>query len=168
MAEAEVEAGLAVEVKVAVADGDAPNRDHSGPRPRQANQRTLHKAEITSATPPATLVLDLGSPSAGLLWDVRQVVIQGKDAFEAVAGTSVAVVVSSEPSGAGPFATLSAGASGATPNEVPQTYSYGRHTCYVRTPNHLAVIINAPAASTQFVAVAYVLEEEDHIAWPGT
>ncbi len=168
MAEEEVKIGVAAAVVAEASVGDAKGSGSDSRRPRQSNQRPLARSAQVGATAPANLYLDLGTPSAGLLWDVRQVAVMAGDPFTASAGTAVAVVVAGEVSSYQLGQVLSTGAQGATANEVPWTFSFSRHTRYLRTPDHLGVVIHAPVANTSYTCTAQVIEEEDRIAWPGT
>lgn len=166
--EAEVKVGVAAAVVAEASVGDGKGSGSDSRRPRQSNQRPLVKSSQVGTTAPANLYLDLGGPSAGLLWDVRQVAVMAGDPFTASAGTAVAVVVAGEVSGYQLGQVLSTGAQGANANQVPWTFTFSRHTRYIRTPDHLGVVINKPVASTSYTATAQVIEEEDRIAWPGT
>ena len=102
------------------------------------------RGAATSAASGATLVIDLGGPAYGRLWQVRRLTVGGAQWGDTVAGTPL-VVVAPQASTTPPTSDV-ADFSGTIPN----TAFYSTGQVVVRNPARLYMVILTPTASTTY------------------
>jgi hypothetical protein len=129
--------GLAAQVKKLLAAQDAYQFG--------AVEVTLRGA-ATSAASGATLVLDLGGPSYGRLWQVRRLAIGGAQWGDAVAGTAL-VVVAANINTAPPVSDVADFSA-----TIPNTATYSTGQVVVRNPDRLYLVVLTPTAGTLYAA----------------
>jgi hypothetical protein len=108
------------------------------------------------------LYLDLGGPSYGRAWEVRQLVIGGVTWATTVAGYALVLVQSTAPStlvGVG-LSGIQDEASGSTP-ALPSVAFYSSGQFHVRHPNHVYVAVIGGTASTPYVVAGDAFDVPD-------
>ena len=92
-----------------------------------------------------TIVMCLGGPTYGRIWQLRRLVVGGALYTSSVNGTALVVVSAATPSTTPPLADV---VDEAASLPLPSTYSTGQ--IIIRHPNRLWVVILSPTASTQY------------------
>lgn len=110
----------------------------------------------TCPTPTASFVFDLGHPSAGFFWQVREIVIGGVDLSQTPAGVGWVVVQATTPEEYGSTAPPITAVRDWTKAALPQNAFYGTHELVVNQMEHLFVVITGGTAGVEYVAVAAV------------
>lgn len=91
-----------------------------------------------------SLVIDVGGPAYGRLWQIRRLAIGGALWTSVVAGTAL-VVISPNRSASPPLSDVADQA-----NSLPLPAFYSTGQLIVRHPNRLSVVILTPTASTTY------------------
>lgn len=126
----------------------------------QAAVLTPFQSRITAADSSASsgnLTLDLGGPTQGWIWELRNLVVGGVLPTTAVNG-SIDVYVSGAGKSQQPASTLDWIDHAST---VPRWGFYGAGDVYIRYPENLYVVITSPTASTVYMAAGTVLVRPD-------
>ncbi len=115
-------------------------------------------ASAPCPSPTASFALDLGSPSLGTFWEVREVAIGGVEVTTAAAGTA-GLYVSGQP------AAVGAGLGNAVDyaSSLPNVSYYGTGALYVRPNEHLFAVIFAGTAGQTYVANAFARVYQDRV-----
>lgn len=121
----------------------------------QPSSRTETAADVCGST--GTLVLDLGGPAQGRLWDVRRIVVGGATRLTAAAGTAD-VFVSAAGKLQQPGSLLDWADEAAT---MPLMATYGAAELALRYPEHLFIVINGGTSTQQYLAAARVVDHMD-------
>lgn len=102
-------------------------------------------ATSDSASDP--LIIDLGGPSYGRIWEVRQLVIGGLLWSSTVAGGALAIVSPSTPPSlqVPGLANIQDHAA-----SLPSVAFYGAGQFRVRNPNHIFMVVLSPTATTPY------------------
>jgi len=127
--------------------------------PAQPFTTRLYKAAVSSSGS-ADLVLGLGAPNSGRFWDVRNVVVGGRNWATTVAGTALLVVTGTHPTSADSVG-IDAVHDEATSLPLPAFYGSGQ--IRIRFPERLFIIVVAPTASTEYHAAATIEQYEEGI-----
>lgn len=91
-----------------------------------------------------SVVIDLGGPAYGRLWQLRRLVVGGALWTSTVAGSAL-VVVSTQRSSTPPLPDIADQAP-----SLPNVATYSTGQVIVRNPNHLYVVFLSPTASTLY------------------
>ena len=103
----------------------------------------LRQAAVSAST--GNLVMSLGGPSYGRLWEVKHLTVGGALWTSTVAGQAL-IVVSPASGQTAPALSDVADEAGTLPNVA----YYSTRQLVVRHPNHLYVVILSPTATTQY------------------
>jgi len=103
----------------------------------------LRGAAVSAST--GNLIIGLGAPSYGRLWEVKHLTVGGALWTSSVAGQ--AIVVISPASGQTTPALVDIADQA---NSLPNVAYYSTRQLVVRHPNHLFVVILSPTGSTQY------------------
>lgn len=106
----------------------------------------LRAAEASDASG-AAIVLDLGGPAHGRLWEVRRLVLGGAAWSSTAAGTALIVTGSGTASSAPPLPDVVDEAA-----SLPKVSFYSSGQVVLRNPAHLYIVIDSPTASTTYAA----------------
>lgn len=119
-----------------------------------------NRAEQGVAAAGADLVIGIGGPTQGMIWELRTLTVGGLTWATAAAGTSLLVRAASRPNNAaavGLAAVLDEAAS------LPLPAGYGTGQIVVRNPEKLYVIIQGGTAGQQYVAGYSIVEFQEGI-----
>lgn len=129
---------------------------------KDAYQRSiLKKLRASDVMPTAgVLVLRLGQPPAGKVWDLRQIWISGNDPTATVANLKTAVGIGMPPQTAALLTSGTVDAAGYydTASSFPHTNTWSRFEATIQTQEWLFVVCSAAAATTQINVSAQVVE----------
>jgi hypothetical protein len=107
------------------------------------------------------LYLDLGGPTYGRVWEIRQLVIGGITWATTVAGNAVVLVQPVAPSATNPAGTAGIQDQAAS---LPSVAFYSGGQFRVRHPNHIWVAILSGTASTQYVVAGDAFDMPDKVS----
>ncbi len=160
MAEADISAGLSLgELHLRALAGIQASLDDMSERMARAHaaevdyqlhgpvQVSMRRAQVSDAAGD-TLLLDLGGPSWGRLWEVRRIVVGGATWSSVVGGT--AQILTSSTADATPALTDVVDDAAALPSRA--FYSSGQ--VVLRNPQRLVIVVLAPTATTTYAAGA--------------
>ena len=155
--------GLEAFINVGIGMGDAIDRQTEELRKTRVNlQRNtiVDASAVAAGVYPASgnLILNLGSPDAGVFWEVNHISVGGTDVNVAAAG-SAGVYVSGT--------TLQSG--GMLSNRdytsfLPNSAYYGTHQFVIVDQENLLVVIFGGTAGQQYAAVAHISALPDNSA----
>lgn len=114
----------------------------------------LSGAEVSAAS--GNLVISLGGPSVGRLWQLRRLAVGGGVWTSTVAGQVLVVISSSTASQTPPLANIVDQA-----GTLPNIATYSTRQVVIRHPNRLFVVIITPTASTQYAVGGSVTDYPD-------
>jgi hypothetical protein len=95
----------------------------------------------------ASLIMDMGGPSYGRLWEVRRITVGGALWTSTVAGQGLLIVTASS----GQVTPALYDIADQSPT-LPDVALYSSRQLVVRHPNHLFLVILTPTATTQYAA----------------
>ena len=114
----------------------------------------LSGSAMSEAT--GNLVISLGGPSYGRLWQLRRLSVGGGLWTDTVAGQALIVVTSSTSSGTPPLTDIADQAA-----TLPNIATYSTRQVVLRHPNRLFVVFVAPTATTQYAVGGAVTDYPD-------
>ncbi len=123
---------------------------------REGPVQVALQGQASTASTVVPIFIDLGGPSFGRLWEVRQLAVGGLTWATTVAGTGQVQVAPAVQNAAAPVGTLQDVAT-AMPNIA--FYSAGQFR--VVWPNHIFIVIVGGTASTQYTAGGDALDLPD-------
>lgn len=154
---ATIEAGATIEF-ASPAEVEAIVRQHT-----LARTPLLLRVKAAGLAPTSgVLVLTLGWPFVGRVWNVQHIVASQADPTVSVTGKvfvcvgktpSIATILGTDP--IDPFAVQTA------TNLIPSDANFGRHECVVHHQDTLYVVYSGVTAGTQMIAHALVVDEHE-------
>ena len=106
----------------------------------------LRQSAVSNAAG-STIVMDMGGPQYGRLWEVRRITVGGALWTSTVAGQGLLIVTSSS----GQVTPALYDIADQSPS-LPNVALYSSRQLVVRHPNHLFLVILTPTATTQYAA----------------
>jgi len=113
---------------------------------------------VVIPTPTADAVIDLGGPTQGRVWDLRNLIIGGLNWTTTAAGSALVVVAAQQPARASDVG-LPAVVDQAATLPLPAGYSRGQIRLYY--PDRLYVIVQLGTQAQEYVAGARLEEYEE-------
>ena len=121
-------------------------RDEEAAYQRGAVSVPLRASQMSDAAG-ASLIMDMGGPTYGRLWEVRRITVGGALWTSVVSGQGLLIVTSSS----GQVTPALYDIADQSPS-LPNVALYSSRQLVVRHPNHLFLVILTPTASTQYAA----------------
>jgi len=103
----------------------------------------LRNAAVSAST--GNLIMGLGGPPYGRLWEVKRLTVGGALWTSSVAGQAIVVISPASGQTAPPLNDVADQAS-----TLPNVAYYSTRQLVVRHPNHLFIVILSPTATTQY------------------
>lgn len=111
---------------------------------------------------PSTNVINLGHPSSGFWWQVRNIVVGGTDITQAPAGVAWYCIMSQMPQANPPIFSVVDW----TKQALPTNGFWGNHEFVLHTNEHLLVIITGGTAGVVYSSVARVEQFHEFVRPP--